>query len=82
MDSLVFKVRGKNQPIEFAGLYQDPLYGSYPLYKLAFSGSWTIIKGTQGNGTFSGWAEFVPTAEGHISFIIASSFTMTGKWKP
>jgi len=83
---LVFRVQGKSEPITYrydipSGL-PEPYPPSLPVYRLEFSGSWTLVSGGQGNGTFSGWADFVPTPEGHVGLILDSAFTMTGKWKP
>lgn len=72
MDSLVFKVRGKIQPLE-----TPPQYGGLPM--LTIGGSW-ILEGTQGNGTFSGYVVFWPD-NGHVGEIVLSEFTMEGKWK-
>jgi len=96
VDGNIFKVRGKIQPLQMVNGYFDaaaeewvPLLfgtefpegsGIYWLPRIDVEGSWTL-DGTQGNGTFTGWAIFVPV-NGHVGPIVASSFTMDGKWKP
>lgn len=38
-------------------------YPLIPMFELVFSGNWTAFGGAQGNGTFSGWAVFVPSLD-------------------
>lgn len=71
------KVEGESLPIEFAGWY-----GPYPLFTLTLEGNWTFIDGANGNGVLDASATFVPTPAGHIAFIVASDFTLTGQWQP
>jgi hypothetical protein len=72
----VFQVNGKIQPLEWLGTpYASPAM-------LTLSGHWTVTTGAQGQGNFDAWAMFIPTPEGHVGTILASSFTMTGQWQP
>jgi len=83
----VLNVNGKIEPLVFAGWYLPPgVHPAYPdgipLYKLTISGHWNFLEGATGQGDFDAWAIFVPTPEGHVAFIAASSFKLTGKWQP
>ncbi|MFH0913751.1 MAG: hypothetical protein V1849_00485 [Chloroflexota bacterium] len=69
--SYVFRVQGKIEPLGFV-----------PAPVLTISGQWTLIEGARGQGNFDAWAVFVPDAQGHVVFILASSITMTGQWQP
>jgi len=50
--------------------------------QLTMSGDWKFLGGTQGSGTFTAWAIFIPTPEGHVGQILYSGIAMTGQWKP
>ena len=71
----VLNVNGKIEPLEWLG---DPFASPA---KLTISGHWNFIEGAKGQGDFDAWAIFVPTPEGHVAFIVASSFKLTGKWQ-
>ena len=73
----VLNVNGKSEPIESVGMY-----GDYPLFRLTMSGHWNFLEDTTGVGSFDAWAIFVPTPDGHVAFIVASEFAMTGQWQP
>ncbi len=75
-DPYTIRVNGTIQPLEFVP------YGPYLLPMLIINGQWTFTTGTQGNGDFTSWAIFIPTPDGHVAYIIASGFDMTGKWQP
>jgi len=80
--SYLTRLSGKSQPLEM--VYFEPFQTYLP--RVAISGSWTFIKGTQGNGDFDAWFIFIPEidADGniHIGPIVASAFELTGKWQP
>ncbi len=78
-DPYCIKVNGKIAPLEFYGWYVP---GIIPLYYLEIEGNWVFKDGAQGNGDFTAWAIFIPTPDGHVAYIVASSFDMTGKWQP
>ena len=52
------------------------------LPKLSISGHWNFAKGGQGEGTFTAWAIFIPSPDGHVETFVASAFSLTGKWQP
>ena len=70
-----FRVNGKIQPLEMV-----PISPEIYLPKLTINGQWTLTDGARGQGDFEAWVLFIPTPEGHVGTIIASSFTMTGNW--
>jgi len=74
-----FRVNGKIQPLELVGIIEiaPGLYA--PKLKLTINGHWNL-SGRQGNGAFNAWVIFIPDENGHVASILASSFTMTGKW--
>lgn len=72
--SMTFGVNGKIQPLEMA-----PIGNGVYLPKLTFSGHWAGTEGICGNGEFSGWLIFVPSQDGHVATIVASSFDMSGQ---
>ena len=74
----VLNVNGKIEPLDI--VYYKP-WDTY-LPKLTISGHWNFLEGARGQGDFDASAIFVPTPEGHVAFIIASSFKLTGKWQP
>ncbi len=74
--SYVLKVNGKIEPLEF--VWFEP-FNTY-LPKLTINGRWTFTDGAQGQGDFNAWLIFIPTPEGHVGFIAASGFDLTGKW--
>jgi len=74
----VLNVNGKIEPLEI--VYYAP-WNTY-LPKLTISGHWNFIEGAKGQGDFDAWAIFIPTPEGHVGFIAASSIELTGKWQP
>ena len=57
-------------------------YGPYTLPMLTVTGTWQNLEGGQGSGTFNAWLVFIPTPDGHVGSILASSFDMTGNWRP
>lgn len=77
--SYVFKVNGKIQPLELVGIIEIAPGFYAPKLKLAINGHWSL-SGGQGNGDFDAWVVFIPDASGHVASILASSFTMDGKW--
>ena len=70
-----FRVNGKIQPFEIV-----PIAPGIYLPKLTINGNWTLGDGARGQGEFYEWFIFVPDAYGHVAYIVASSFTMDGKW--
>lgn len=74
--SYVLKVNGKIEPLVFVGWFAPGI----PLYQLTINGRWTFTDGARGQGDFSASATFVPTPDGHVAFIVASTFDLTGKW--
>ena len=70
-----FRVNGKIQPLEIV-----PIAPEVYLPKLTINGHWTLGDGARGQGEFYAWVVFVPDAYGHVAYIVASSFTMDGKW--
>ena len=78
----LLRVNGQIQPLEFSRWMEFPTdSGNYvPVMKLTINGHWTSIDGGRGNGDFTAEVYFVPTPEGHVAFIVDSSFTMTGQW--
>jgi len=69
-----FRVNGKVQPLEIV-----PIAPGIYLPKLTINGNWTLGDGARGNGEFDAWVIFIPEG-GHVGTIVASSFTMDGKW--
>ena len=78
VDTYSLKVNGRIDPLEFVEWYAPGV----PIYKLTISGHWAFTNGTQGRGDFDGYASFIPTPEGHVGYVVDSSFTMDGHWKP
>ena len=76
VDDYVLNVNGSIQPFELV-----PISSIIFLPKLTISGHWNFISGAEGTGEFTAWAIFVPTPDGHVAFIVASEFTMTGQWQ-
>ena len=74
-----FKVNGKIQPLKLVGVVEiaPGLYA--PKLELAINGHWNL-SGRKGNGAFNAWVIFIPDENGHVASILASSFTMDGKW--
>ncbi len=72
----VAEVNGKIEPLEWLG---EPFASPA---QLTISGHWTFIDGARGQGEFDALVIFIPTPEGHVGVILASSFTMTGQWQP
>jgi hypothetical protein len=54
--------------------------GPYSLPMLTISGSWVGLRGLKANGDFQGYLIFVPTADGHVDYIVDSGFAMTGTY--
>ena len=83
--SLIFKVRGKSEPMQFQYAYLHPYFGMVAVNVMETNGSWTLIEGAHGNGDYHGsiTVEIALTGlyQGHIVGMPASSVTMTGKWK-
>lgn len=80
--SYVLNVNGKSESLEvLQWMEYPPGSGNWVpvLMKLAINGHWTFTDGARGQGSFDGWAIFIPTPEGHVGTIVVSSFTMTGK---
>jgi hypothetical protein len=71
-----FKIDGNVDPLEFV-----PIGNNLYAPKLTISGDWKYQEGGKGKGEFSGWLIFNPTPDGHVDYVIASSFVMTGKIK-
>jgi hypothetical protein len=69
-----FLITGKVAPYVITDM------GGYQLPKLNISGHWNSVKGIKANGDFAAWMIFVPTADGHVAYIAASSFIMNGKY--
>lgn len=74
-ESCLLRVNGKIQPLEFSHWWIPTV----PVMKLTINGHWTTNEGARGNGDFTAEVYFVPTPEGHVAFIVDSSFTMTGQ---
>jgi hypothetical protein len=70
--STTLVITGKSDPLTMV-----PVDGYY-LPCINISGHWTGLKGLNASGTFSAYMVFVPD-QGHIGYIVASEFTMTGK---
>jgi hypothetical protein len=73
-----FNVNGKVAPFELVLVDLDENVQVY-LPKLSITGNWNYADGGKGNGIFEAWLIFVPTNEGHIGYITASSFIMKSK---
>jgi hypothetical protein len=74
--SYVLNVNGNIAPLEMV-----PTPFGFALPMLSISGRWNIVGGTPGSGTFEAWLIFIPTEDGHVGYILFSSFNLTGKWK-
>jgi hypothetical protein len=72
-----FRLEGKSLPIEM--VYFDAFQTYLP--KVTMKGHWVGVE-IAGNGTFEGWGIFIPTPDGHVGTIVASSFILRGKWQP
>jgi len=72
----VAKVNVKIEPIEWLG---EPFASPA---KININGNWTFVEGAKGNGTFGGWAIVILNPLGHVDYILASYFYMTGQWQP
>ena len=72
-----FKVNGNIQPLE---MVPTPLGIDLP--KLTINGRWMFTDGARGEGSFDAWVIFIPTPEGHVGSIVASTFSLTGRWQP
>jgi hypothetical protein len=48
---------------------------------MMMEGHWNFKDGAKGVGDFDAWAIFIPTPDGHVAAIVASSFSMTGQWQ-
>ncbi len=71
-------IAGKVEPLT---MFDIGTSGSHMyLPKLTITGKWAGLKGLNANGSFEAWMVFVPTADGHVDYIVASSFAMTGKY--
>jgi hypothetical protein len=72
----VFTVPGFG-PLPF---YYVPGVGATPLFDLEISGHWTATSGAKGNGNFTASVIFIPTADGHVAFVVpGSQLSMSGK---
>ncbi len=69
-------VTGQVAPLSFVSA---PVPGGY-LPVLTITGHWVGISGVKANGSFQAYMVFVPTADGHVDYIIDSGFMMTGKY--
>ncbi len=78
----VLKVNGKIQPLAVVGFMEVAPGIWVPKLQLTIIGHWTFIDGAQGNGDFTASVVFLPTPDGHVAYIIQSSFDLTGHWKP
>ncbi len=74
-DSYVLKVDGRVHPLE---LVTEGPYAGLP--KLTISGRWSFTEGAKGQGALDAWAIFIPI-DGHVGPILASEFTLEGKWQ-
>lgn len=72
----VLKVDGQIAPLEWLG---PPLASPA---QLTMTGQWKFTGGAKGKGDFSALVIFIPTPQGHVGTILASSLTMTGQWRP
>jgi hypothetical protein len=72
--SKLFVIDGKVAPLSLVDM------GEYQLPQLTISGHWAGLKGVNATGSFNAYMIFVPTADGHVDYIVASSFDMTGKY--
>lgn len=72
----VLLVTGQVAPLSFV---PAPVPGGY-LPALTIAGHWVGTSGVKANGTFQAYMVFVPTADGHVDYIIDSGFMMTGKY--
>jgi len=75
-DSYVLKVDGRVLPLEMVEWAPNIF-----LPKLTISGRWSFTEGTKGQGALDAWAIFIPTPDGHVGPILASEFTVEGKWQ-
>lgn len=78
----VFNVNGTSEPLEFQRLMEFTPGNWVPVLRLTLGGHWVFTDGAHGQGELSGWAEFIPTPDGHVGIIVDSSFTMNGQWQP
>lgn len=74
----VLNLNGTIQPLEMVPVPLAPGF-VVDLPKLTISGHWNFASGGQAQGDFTAWVVFVPDANGHIVFIPASAFTLTGQ---
>ncbi len=70
----VLNLNGTIHPLEMV-----PTPFGFNLPKLTISGHWNSTGEGKGQGDFTAWVIFVPDANGHILFIPASAFTLTGQ---
>lgn len=78
----VINVVGSNESIQFQGMVEIYPGVWVPVLRITMGGNWAFLSGANGQGNFTGWAEFIPDAEGHVSMITDSSFSLTGQWQP
>ncbi|MDO8635373.1 MAG: hypothetical protein Q7R34_03880 [Dehalococcoidia bacterium] len=49
---------------------------------LIINGHWNFTKGAEGEGDLTAWVIPITDEYGHVTFILASSFDLTGQWQP
>jgi hypothetical protein len=54
--------------------------GGFSLPCLTIEGQWIGVKNLRASGSFQASLIFVPTADGHVDYIVASSMVMSGKY--
>ena len=75
-DSATLLVTAKVDPLSFVPA--DVPGGYLPM--LMIEGKWIGMTGLKANGDFQAYVVFVPTADGHVGFVVDSGFVMTGKY--
>jgi hypothetical protein len=75
VDSKKIIISGATKPLTLVDM------GGYYLPKLEICGLWSGAKGINAAGTFTAYMIFVPTPDGHVAYIVNSSFDMTGRTK-
>lgn len=76
--SYIFKVNGKVEPVQLLPVPETP--GAY-ICLLKVNGNWSLKDNDAATGTFTATIYFVPTAEGHVDYVLpGSTFSMSGVW--
>jgi hypothetical protein len=68
----ILSLNGKVSPLTFSEMGAP---------KLEINGHWKGTSGIHAKGDFSAWLIFLPDVNGHIETILASSFSMSGKYQ-